>query len=397
MAVCLFRRETAVADVGNTHVESVQETYLNAAMMRCVSAPSSPTPVVSTFGYHDLSGARSWVLSTGLSEEGCTVVSCHTNRRGFFAKHFDLWRQFRSRLRPTAVLVMFPGQYILPLAWLLTRRPRVPLILDAFISVYDTKVHDRGIVKRFSFHALFLWLLDWAACKLSDIILIDTNEHAAYFIRTFRVSPEKMLVIPIGCRSDLFVPAKEPRFDDHPFTVVFHGTFIPLQGIDTILRAAALLQAWGDDTRFDLIGKGQTYDAMVTLATELSLQNVTFQGLRSPAEVVTALQYADCALGIFGRTNKARRVIPHKAYEILACGRPLITGDTPSARATFHDAIDALLTPCSDPKALAEAILSLKRDPVLARRIAECGHQLSLERYSPATIVAPLSLLLRQL
>ena len=63
---------------------------------------------------------------------------------------------------------------------------------------------------------------------------------------------------------------------------------------------------------------------------------------------------AGCALGIFGTSDKAQRVIPNKAYQALACGTPLITADTRGARELLTDGENALLVPPGDPAALAD-------------------------------------------
>ena len=79
------------------------------------------------------------------------------------------------------------------------------------------------------------------------------------------------------------------------------------------------------------------------------------------------LQRAGCALGIFGTSAKAGRVIPNKAFQALACGTPLVTADTPAARELLVDGESALLVPPGDAEALADAVRRLASDPELAR------------------------------
>jgi glycosyltransferase involved in cell wall biosynthesis len=82
---------------------------------------------------------------------------------------------------------------------------------------------------------------------------------------------------------------------------------------------------------------------------------------------------AGCALGIFGTSDKAQRVIPNKAYQALACGVPLVTADTPAARELLVDGESALLVPPGDAAALAGALRRLRDDERLARRIGAGG------------------------
>jgi glycosyltransferase involved in cell wall biosynthesis len=167
------------------------------------------------------------------------------------------------------------------------------------------------------------------------------------------------------------------------FTVEFHGTFIPLQGIDTIIRSAKLLGERSVPVHFLLIGAGQTKHAMQKLAAELALTTVTFTGPKSPSEVRNALIGSDCALGIFGVTEKTQRVLPHKAFEILATARPLITALTPTSVRMLRDGKNALLVPAGDPGALADAIERLAGDREFGERIAVAGRALFEAEYQP--------------
>ena len=85
------------------------------------------------------------------------------------------------------------------------------------------------------------------------------------------------------------------------------------------------------------------------------------------------LHRATCALGVFGTSAKAARVIPNKAFQALACGTPVVTADTPGARELLVDGESALLVPPGDAEALAEALQRIAADPELAQRLSAGG------------------------
>lgn len=348
--------------------------------------------IICAFGYFDLEGQRSWVIRKGLTESGHDVLLCRTDARGFLPKMRDLRRQWKSLGRSIdALLVLFPGHYLMPLAWWVARKRRIPVILDVFISLYETDVEDRKRISRWNPKAWMLWLIDWLACTLSDVILLDTEEHREYFVKQYRIAREKFLIIPVGCRTDLFTPRTTER--QGTFCVRFHGSFIPLHGIETILGTARELQE--DGITFELAGKGQTFPAMQKLAEKLGLTNVRFVGMKKLEEIPDFIAGADVCLGIFGTGAKAQRVIPTKAFEILAMEKPLITARSPATERVFHDRENVLLVTAGDPRDLAEKIRELKTHPDLAASIAQNGRTLFLEKYQPRTVVAPLVALLQ--
>ena len=67
-------------------------------------------------------------------------------------------------------------------------------------------------------------------------------------------------------------------------------------------------------------------------------------------------------LGVFGRTAKAKRVVPNKVYQGLAMARPVITADSPAVREFFAPGEHLHTVPAGDPEALADAVVELAED-----------------------------------
>ena len=314
---------------------------------------------IVAFGYHDQSAPRHWNTGKILQEEGFDIIECHTIKEGFFAKYQDLWKQFRKKGKRTdAVIVTFPGHYLVPLAWTLTRIPRKHLIFDAFVSLFDTLVYDR---QKYSFwhpFAWFLWLVDYCTCHIADEIWIDTQEHKKYFAKTFFLNPKRIRVVYLGTREDLFYPMSSPMCSPQGDTleILFYGTYLPLQGIESIIDAAKILQNKNLPIHFTLIGSGQTYSAMRERAEKYKLKNITFEPRIPYEKLPDRIRAASLCLGIFGTTAKTKRVIPHKVYDAIGCGIPIITADTPAIREKFTNDKEVILCKAGDAEDLAEKI-----------------------------------------
>ncbi|HAX25562.1 MAG TPA: glycosyl transferase family 1, partial [Chloroflexi bacterium] len=91
--------------------------------------------------------------------------------------------------------------------------------------------------------------------------------------------------------------------------------FIPLHGIETVVRAAALLERRSVPARFELVGTGQTYQAARTLANELGAQSIAWTDWIPFDRLGARLRAADVVLGVFDGGAKAARVIPNKVYQ----------------------------------------------------------------------------------
>ena len=262
----------------------------------------------------------------------------------------------------STIVVTFPGHHLIPLAWILTRFPRKKLIFDVFISVSDTLVSDRRKFSWWNPVAWFLYLVDFVSCHLADEILIDTKAHGQFFTRRFLLKPSRVRVVYLEARKDLFFPSSNPpahRSLDEGGSpnceVFFYGSYIPLQGIEYILGAAKILES-NNSIHFTLVGSGQTYPEMRKKAEELNLSNVTFKKFVPLEDLPDLIRNSDVCLGIFGIGGKTQRVIPHKVYDAVACGIPVITADTPAIHEKFTDGKEVILCRAGDSEDLAEKI-----------------------------------------
>lgn len=334
------------------------------------------------FGSYNPNYPRNQIFAKGLRENGVKIIECNDSSQ-ILLRYLKLLGKYRSDY--DAMIVCFFGHANVPLAKILTKLTTKPLIFDAFISIYDTIVFDRKLVKENSFESKFYFYLDKFSCSMADMILLDTNEQINYFHKEFGIDKRKFKRIFVGTDDAVFYPRKVTKKRD-VFTVTFHGTFIPLHGIQYIVKAAKLLENQRD-IEFEILGTGQTYPEIVSLSRKLNGGNVTFKKSASYEELPNFIARGDICLGIFGDTEKARRVIPNKVFEIFAMGKPLITGDSLAIKeAGIVNRKNALLVQMANPSAIAHAILELKEDEELRENIAREGYRLFKKSFTPPII-----------
>ncbi|MFL5980221.1 MAG: glycosyltransferase [Gaiellaceae bacterium] len=256
-----------------------------------------------------------------------------------------------------ALIVGYPGHFDLPAARLAARGR--PVVFNPLVSLADTIVVDRERFGRNSFAARTLERIDRHAFRAADLVVADTETHARFLGEL--AGRADLEVCFVGAEDRLFRPGWQPP---QRFRALFVGKLIPLQGVETIVAAARAVP----ELEFRIVGSGQLDPLLADPPPNVAhVPWVDYE--RLPGE----LHAAGCALGIFGTTPKAQRVIPNKAFQAIACGVPLVTADSPAAQELLVDEESALLVPPGDAAALAAAVRRLAADTELARRIGAGG------------------------
>jgi glycosyltransferase involved in cell wall biosynthesis len=364
---------------------------------------------VCYFGTYDVEQSRNSVIIQGLRQNGVEVVECHARlwrntadkirsvKGGLFnpgllhralGSYLRLLKRYAKIGDYDVMIVGYAGHFDLFLAKLLTIFSRKPLVFDALLSLTETIVEDRGLVPCSSLLTRLVYQVDRYSCRLADLVLLDTQAHVRHFHQDFGVRLDKLRWVPVGA-DEIYCRGPSPLGEGNPFRVVYFGQYIPLHGVNYIVKAAKILEE-DPDIRFELVGDGQTYEEASSLAERLQVKNVTFHRTwLSPEDLIADhIITADVCLGAFGDSPKARRVVPIKVFVALAMGKPVITGDSPAAREMLTHGTDAILCKMADPGALAQAILLLKRNRSLREKVAKGGYLSFQNKFSSQVIGA---------
>ncbi len=292
--------------------------------------------------------------------------------------------------------VSLAGFYGQPIALALSVLQHEPIILDAYVSTYDTLCEDRA---RFRPHSILGWLAYWLdrrSCQVASHVMTDTRAHAHYFAHRFSVPEAKLRPVYVGCDESLFYPRSDASLSSRRCEVFSYGSFLPLHGAEVIVQAAALLRN-RPDIHFTLGGDGVGLQGVRRMVNELGLSNVDLVGWipteRLPAYIAEA---SICLGGHFSTIPKAGRVIATKTFQFIAMRKPTIVGDNAGTRELFVPGEHVYAVPMGDPAALARAIGELADSAVLRDHIAAGGYALFQERLTIRAIAKQLASLVEE-
>ncbi len=321
---------------------------------------------VCYFGMYKPTAPRDKVYVEGLKKLGVEVVECVDNSPGFL-KFFRLAKKHRALTGQYDMLwVGYLSTMMVPLAWLISRKK---IVFNALDSWYDRSIIDREAHSRFSPKAWGIWLFDFFAFHLSDIVLVESEQQKKFIAKKFFVKPEKLKVVFTGVDEAIFHP--DPSVAKaRDFTVVFRGMFLPATGVEVVVEAAKILRE--QDVKFIIIGWGAPREAQIKKQiAEQGLTNVTLiTWFLEPNELRKVMLSAHVMFGQFADHERLDRTIQNKNFEALALGMPFITRDSASNRELLTDGVNCLFVPPANPESLAEKILLLKNTETLRNVLA---------------------------
>ena len=208
--------------------------------------------------------------------------------------------------------------------------------------------------------------LELRVLRRAALVLAVNNTCRALAIGRADLPADRVVVIRIG-PSHLAAPTVEPT--GLP-VVTFAGVMGVQDGVEVLLRAAALLQAGRPGTcRFELIGDGPDLPRLRALADDLGLAPVlTWTGWLTGEQFPARLAAATVCISPDADTAFNRLATMVKITDYLAMGKACLVADLPETRVTCGDAVAYF--PAGDAAALADRLAELLDRPALRADLA---------------------------
>ncbi|MEV8511732.1 GT4 family glycosyltransferase PelF [Dactylosporangium sp. NPDC051484] len=230
-------------------------------------------------------------------------------------------------------------------------------------------------------HAVAVLLLGFqrgvagAAYHLADALAPHSAYNRRWQLRN-GADPGRMWTMYNGVAPELFPSAKtEP---DEP-TIVYVGRIDPLKDLHTLIRAFALVRERVPGARLRICGAASDLryrDSCLALIEQLGLTGAArMEG--SVPDVVEAYHSGNVVA-----LTSISEGFPYSVVEAMACGRTMVCTNVGGVSEAVGDA--GFVVAPRDADAIADACVTLLRDPELRRELAAKARQRVLDRFTLA-------------
>ena len=266
-------------------------------------------------------------------------------------------------------------------AWLTARCKRKKFLLE-IRDMWPEFAIAMGALKNKTLIRMSQWLEKFLYAH-ADRIIVNSPGFIP-FIR--EISGRTADLVPNGADIAMFAGADGRAFREKhglkdAFTVMYCGAHGPANDLETVLNAAELLKE-REDIRFVLVGSGKDKPRLEALAEEKALTNVLFIPPVPKDEIADVMAAEDAGLAILKKLEMFKTTYPNKVFDIMACGDPVICQIDGVIRDVVEEKHAGVFAEPGDPRALADAVLSLAEDRDAARTMGENGRKAIEEKFS---------------
>jgi glycosyltransferase involved in cell wall biosynthesis len=222
-------------------------------------------------------------------------------------------------------------------------------------------------------------LVEQASIRFADRCFTCTEQMREAFVAR-GAQRDKVAIVLNAADESLFDRTSYPPAPRDPerLGLICHGSVERLYGLDTVIRAVALLRPELPNLTLKIYGEGTMLEELRELTAELDLGDAVYiSGKFVPIEeLLSAISAADAGVVAMRRDAFRDLVHCHKMYDFIAMGKPVICSGTRSVEAYFDEGCFQFFT-ADDENDLARAIRQLYNDPDLGERMVQRTAEIS--------------------
>jgi len=209
------------------------------------------------------------------------------------------------------------------------------------------------------------------AARAADLTIAFTDEERANLGSLYGADDSRIRVVPAGLDSALFSPVDAAQARSRlgvkaSRVLLFAGRLDPIKGVDTLLRAFALLDR---DVKLMIVGgssgEGDELARLKALTSDLGIaERVDFRPPVPQPEL--PYYYSAATATVVPSHHESFGLV---AVESLACGTPVVASNRGGLRTTVKDGQNGLLVYDLSPEGFAARLTELLDDEALERRL----------------------------
>jgi glycosyltransferase involved in cell wall biosynthesis len=256
----------------------------------------------------------------------------------------------------------------------------------------------------------------WYESRLKRMTIYNERRWARYereilprvdaVIAVIEESKERLAGIGIPPEKIFVVPNTESRgWDRAPvdrgileryrgrFTLSYVGKFSAHRGLDVIVRAMPRLKRRIPSVTLLLVGdRNRPYmEYLRSLVERTGVGDVVeFAGWQPFGMIWSYIEASDLCIVPHQRNPHTDTTIPHKIFQYMLLGKPVIVSDCPPLERVIEDAGAGVVFRHDDPDDFAERVIELWADPSLRGRIAASGREAFFDRWNWEATSGPL-------
>ncbi len=212
--------------------------------------------------------------------------------------------------------------------------------------------------------------------NLGTFVLANSEAVRSFLVKEDGFRADKIRVIRNAVDFERFACARGerekllPQCNPQDKLVILLGNMnLPVKGHAFLIEAARAVRRELPSTRFVFVGDGRQRPGLEQRVKEVGLQdNFLFLGRRKDVPELLSC----CDLSVLPSTAEG---LPNAVLESMAAGLPVVATRVGGTPEIIEEGVSGLLVPPRDPEALAQAILRVLSDPMLARRLASAAQE----------------------